>query len=153
MRRESLLHDADDLVIFLRERLPTLPPYVLAGPELSARAAAVLVPLYAIDGEPILLFTRRSVDLARHRGEISFPGGSRDPDDSTLAQTALREAREEIGLDSAQVEILGTLPPVLVSVSNFVITPVVGWLGSGPPALVINPDEVAELIQAPLAAG
>ncbi|MGO8948475.1 MAG: NUDIX hydrolase [Ktedonobacterales bacterium] len=152
MLRESLLHDAGGLVTFLREHLPALAPYVLAGPELSARAAAVLVPLYSIDGEPFLLFTRRSTDLAKHKGEISFPGGSRDPEDVTLTTTALREAREEIGLDPAGVEILGALPPVFVSVSNFVITPQVGWLGQDLPALVVNPAEVAELIQAPLAA-
>ena len=153
MRRETLLHDAESLINHLRQRLQTLPPYTVQhGPELSARAAAVLVPLYAVDGEPYLLFTRRSVDLAKHKGEISFPGGAHEPQDATPAETALREAREEVGLDPAYVEILGMLPPVLVSVSNFFITPEVGWLGKDLPPLVTNPTEVAELIQAPLAA-
>jgi 8-oxo-dGTP pyrophosphatase MutT (NUDIX family) len=66
--------------------------------------------------------------------------------------TALREAREEIGLDPTRVEILGALPPVYVSVSNFMITPQVGWLGEGLPKLAVNAAEVAELINAPLAA-
>jgi 8-oxo-dGTP pyrophosphatase MutT (NUDIX family) len=66
--------------------------------------------------------------------------------------TALREAREEIGLDPYGVEILGALPPVFVSVSNFLITPQVGWIGKDLPPLAVNHAEVAELIQAPLAA-
>jgi 8-oxo-dGTP pyrophosphatase MutT (NUDIX family) len=151
VRRETLLHDADALATFLRVDLPAQPPQALVGPELSARAAAVLAPLYAINREPYLLFTRRSTDLPKHKGEIAFPGGSRDPDDSNLAETALREAQEEIGLDPMQVEILGALPPVFVAVSNFVITPQVGWLAEGLPTLIVNPAEVAELIPAPLA--
>jgi 8-oxo-dGTP pyrophosphatase MutT (NUDIX family) len=152
MQRETLLYDADACVTYLREHVPGLPPHVLAGLELSARAAAVLVPLYAAMGQPYLLFTRRSKNLAKHKGEISFPGGSRDPSDSTLAVTALREAHEEIGVDPIGVEILGALSPVFVSVSNFLITPQVGWLGKDLPPLVVNQAEVAELIQAPLAA-
>jgi 8-oxo-dGTP pyrophosphatase MutT (NUDIX family) len=152
MQRETLLYDADACVTYLREHLPGLPTHVLAEPELSARAAAVLVPLYAAQGQPYLLFTRRSKNLAKHKGEISFPGGSRDPSDSTLATTALREAHEEIGVDPIGVEILGALSPVFVSVSNFLITPQVGWLGEDLPPLVVNQAEVAELIQAPLAA-
>jgi 8-oxo-dGTP pyrophosphatase MutT (NUDIX family) len=152
MQRETLLYDAEACVTFLREQIPSLPPHALAGQELAARAAAVLVPLYATQGEPYLLFTRRSKNLAKHKGEISFPGGSRDPNDSTLAMTALREAQEEIGLDPNGVEILGALSPVFVSVSNFLITPQVGWLGKELPSLIANQAEVAELIQAPLAA-
>jgi 8-oxo-dGTP pyrophosphatase MutT (NUDIX family) len=152
MQRETLLYDADACVTYLRKHLPGLPPYALAGPELSARSAAVLVPLYGADGQPHLLFTRRSKNLAKHKGEISFPGGSRDPGDSSLAMTALREAHEEIGVDPTGVEILGVLSPVFVSVSNFLITPQVGWLGKDLPPLVLNQAEVAELIKAPLAA-
>jgi 8-oxo-dGTP pyrophosphatase MutT (NUDIX family) len=152
VQRGLLLQNAGALVTFLRTRLTV--PSAAAPPEagVSARAAAVLAPIYAVDGRPYLLFTRRSADLPKHRGEISFPGGARDPADASLSITALREAREEIGLDPMRVEILGTLPPVYVSVSNFIITPQVGWLGDGLPTLAVNAAEVAELIHAPLAA-
>src|SRR5215467_13645470 len=148
VQRDLLLHDADALTRFLRGQLASLPPHTPIEAERSARSAAVLAPLYAVAGQPYLLFTKRSGDLPTHKGQISFPGGSRDPADTSLAETALREAKEEIGLEPSQVEILGALTPVYVSVSNFLITPQVGWLGEGLPQLHINPAEVAELIQA-----
>ena len=132
MQRELLLQNAGALVTYLRSRL-TVPAAALPEAEVSARAAAVLAPIYAVDGRPYLLFTRRSADLPKHRGEISFPGGARDPADVSLTMTALREAKEEIGLDPLRVEILGVLPPIYVSVSNFMITPQVGWLSEGLP--------------------
>jgi 8-oxo-dGTP pyrophosphatase MutT (NUDIX family) len=152
VQRGLLLQNAGALVTFLRTQftVPSSPEPPEAGA--SARAAAVLAPIYAVDGRPYLLFTRRSADLPKHKGEISFPGGARDPADASLTITALREAREEIGLDPMRVEVLGALPPVYVSVSNFIITPQVGWLGDGLPTLAVNAAEVAELIHAPLAA-
>src|SRR5439155_14742062 len=71
--------------------------------------AAVLVPLLAVDGEPHLLFTRRSRLLRQHQGQVAFPGGRCHPDDADLVATALREAREEIGLDPPDVRLLGPL--------------------------------------------
>jgi len=74
--------------------------------------SAVLVPLFTDDGGGLhAVFTRRRDDLKRHAGEISFPGGRRDPEDADLAATALREAHEEIGLPPDAVEIVGALPP------------------------------------------
>ena len=150
--RATLLNDARILVPYLRAQLAALAPAALAPGAEAARAAGVLAPLYAVAGRPHLLFTVRSRDLSRHKGEISFPGGSRDPGDHSLGQTALREAREEIGLDPAGVQLVGPLPPVFAAVSNFVITPFIGWLGEGVPTLTPNPAEVAEVIYAPLAA-
>ena len=78
--------------------------------------AAVLAPLYLDEhGEPHLVFTKRRDDLKRHAGEISFPGGRRDPEDSDLTATALREAHEEIGLESFEIEVLGSLPTYTTS--------------------------------------
>lgn len=154
-----------DLVALLTERLaaPTHPetsdpaaPFGTSpaedAPPTVPRAAGVLVPLYARGGAPHLLFTRRAATLPSHRGEISFPGGGRDPEDHTLVETALREAWEELGIDRDRVRVLGLLAPVFTVVSNFLITPVVGWLGDEPLALTPNPSEVAEVIEAPLAA-
>jgi 8-oxo-dGTP pyrophosphatase MutT (NUDIX family) len=99
-----------------------------AGPTV----AAVLVPLYlGAEREPHAVFTRRRSDLRRHAGEISFPGGRRDPRDEDLAATALREAEEEIGLPRAQVRLLGELPAVDTFVTGFRITPYVGLIPAG----------------------
>ena len=152
-RRARLLGDAAALVAYLRLSLPQQDaPLPSSGPAAAAKVAAVLAPVYAQDGQPHLMFTQRSLALSRHRGEISFPGGSRDTADRTLRQTALRETAEEVGLDSGGVEVLGALPSVFTSVSNYLIVPYVGWLGEGFPALAPNVAEVAEVIQAPLAA-
>jgi 8-oxo-dGTP pyrophosphatase MutT (NUDIX family) len=150
--RATLLSDARLLVPYLRAQLAALAPAAFAPGAEAARAAGVLAPRYAVAGRPHLSFTVRSHDLSKHKGEISFPGGSRDLDDRSLSETALREAREEVGLDPVGIELLGPLPPVFAAVSNFVITPFVGWLGEGVPLLTPNPAEVAEVIYAPLTA-
>src|SRR5437660_11468259 len=105
----ELLRRADALTAFLRRALPAAPPRALAPAADLARAAAVLAPLYVRDGVPCLLFTQRSQDLSKHRGEISFPGGARDLGDASLEQTALRETREALGVDPAAVDLLGPL--------------------------------------------
>ncbi len=94
--------------------------------------AAVLVPLYsAPDGELRVVLTKRRADLRRHAGEISFPGGRRDPGDATLSDTALREAEEEIGLARSEVTMVGTLERTSTFATNYVIHPFVGLLESG----------------------
>ncbi len=91
--------------------------------------AAVLVALYeGEDDELRVVLTKRRADLRRHAGEISFPGGRRDPEDSTLADTALREAEEEIGLARAQVTLVGALERTSTFATNYAIHPFVGLL-------------------------
>jgi 8-oxo-dGTP pyrophosphatase MutT (NUDIX family) len=85
--------------------------------------AAVLVPLYP---DLRAVFTERRADLRRHAGEISFPGGRQDHPGEDLRETALREAHEEIGLDPADVELMGALPPVGTFVTRYRIFPFVG---------------------------
>jgi 8-oxo-dGTP pyrophosphatase MutT (NUDIX family) len=89
----------------------------------GTKEAAVLVPLYP---DMRAVFTERRADLRRHAGEISFPGGRQDHPGEDLRATALREAQEEIGLDPADVELLGALPPVGTFVSGYRIFPFVG---------------------------
>lgn len=150
--RVLVLADATALADWLRARLTPISSAALITPSPpTARIAAVLALLYPRDGIPYLLFTRRSSHLHAHRGEISFPGGSCDPGDSGSVATALREAREEIDLASDRIEILGALPPLFTVVSNFWVTPVVGWLADGLPTLSANPDEVDEIIEASVA--
>jgi len=109
--------------------------------------AAVLLPLYGWPDEPGLVFTERRADLRRHAGEISFPGGRRDPEDADLSATALREAQEEIGLDPAAVELGEALPSTSTFVSGYRIHPFVGHIPHpGELGLEPNPAEVETLL-------
>jgi 8-oxo-dGTP pyrophosphatase MutT (NUDIX family) len=108
-------------------------------------AAAVLVPLYISGGHLHAVFTKRNADLRRHAGEISFPGGRRDEDED-LRATALREAEEEIGLASADVEIVGALPPTGTIVTNYAIYPFVGLIEPGG-EFRPNPIEVDSVVE------
>jgi 8-oxo-dGTP pyrophosphatase MutT (NUDIX family) len=112
--------------------------------------SAVLVPLYldASDGRLHAVFTKRREDMRRHPGEISFPGGRRDPGE-TLLQTALREAHEEIGLPPDAVDVLGALEPTPTFVTNYAIYPFVGLIEAGR-EWVIGETEVAEVLELPL---
>jgi 8-oxo-dGTP pyrophosphatase MutT (NUDIX family) len=110
--------------------------------------AAVLVPLFNKEGNCHLLFTKRSEEVKYHKGEISFPGGAVDEEDSELVNTALREASEEIGLKENDVQIIGVLDDI-VTVTEFIVTPFVG-LFHYPYPFRTSPVEIAELIEVPL---
>jgi 8-oxo-dGTP pyrophosphatase MutT (NUDIX family) len=113
--------------------------------------SAVLVPLYADgDGAVHAVFTRRRHDLSRHAGEISFPGGRREPGE-TLLEAALREAHEEIGLPPGDVDVVGALEPVGTFVTNYAIYPFVGVIEPGN-QWVPAAREVAEVLELPLEA-
>jgi 8-oxo-dGTP pyrophosphatase MutT (NUDIX family) len=118
----------------------------------GAKHAGVLVPLYLDErGEVHAVFTRRHDDLRRHPGEVSFPGGRRDPEDADLSATALREAEEEIGLPRDAVEVVGALQPTPTFVTNYAIYPFVGLIEAGF-AWAVAHDEVAEVLELPLEA-
>jgi len=131
------------LPVFTDERLrPRL------HPSDTARPAAVLVLLFPdAAGETRLVLTERLAYDGHHSGEVSLPGGKAEPQDADAAATALREAKEEIGLDSAVsgVSILGSLDEVFIPVSDFRITPVVA-VADNQPSLVANPTEVARIL-------
>jgi 8-oxo-dGTP pyrophosphatase MutT (NUDIX family) len=110
--------------------------------------AAVLVPI-VMRPAPSILLTLRASHLARHPGQVSFPGGRIEPDDASPEAAALREAEEEIGLDPAAVELVGRLP-LHVTGTGYRITPVVGLL-EPPVAPLPDPREVAEVFELPLA--
>jgi 8-oxo-dGTP pyrophosphatase MutT (NUDIX family) len=93
--------------------------------------AAVLVPLYREHGSLHAVFTKRQDDLRRHPGEISFPGGRYDEGEPDLKATALREAKEEIGLPSDAVEIVGALQPTPTIATGYAVYPFVGLIAPG----------------------
>lgn len=131
----------------LRARLGgALDPDPSDAPAPGDRLAAVLVPI--LDGRSVV-FTKRTEDLPRHPGEISFPGGIRHEEDAAPVDTALRETEEELGIDPAAVEVLGALPAVHTFVSGILIVPFVGMLES-PPAFRPNVGEIAEVLAYPL---
>jgi 8-oxo-dGTP pyrophosphatase MutT (NUDIX family) len=110
---------------------------------------AVLLLAYRRQGELVLPFTRRTDKLEMHRGQISLPGGHREPQDGSYEQTALRETCEELGIPERAVEILGPLTPLFIPVSSFCVYPYVGYARR---AWTLRPDarEVAEAFEAPL---
>jgi len=132
----------------LRKKLSSRERKIIDHPPFSH--AAVLVPLYQKEGECHILFTKRSDQVKHHKGEISFPGGMVDEDDRELIHTALREAREEIGLKEKDVEIIGLLDDI-VTVTEFIVTPIVGILPY-PYPFQVSKMEIDELIEVPLSA-
>ena len=108
--------------------------------------AAVLLPMFGHPQRPGLVFTERRLDLRRHPGEISFPGGRQEGPDERLVNTALREAEEEIGLGPAQVEVAGALPPVGTFVTGYKVHPFVGTIPEGF-GFKPNPGEVAAVLE------
>ena len=127
------------------ERMRRVPP----PEEMDARLAAVLVPVLMEPDGPHIVYTVRRGHLNDHAGQISFPGGSAEPDDDSLLETALREAEEEIDLGANLVEVVGEMEEMYIPPSNFLVKPFVGIL---PPEaeLTLSPDEVEEIFTVPL---
>ena len=116
---------------------------------LNCRRAGVLVLLYPCDGEFCLVLTRRTDAVDTHRGQISLPGGSMDPGEDAAA-AALREAWEELAVETGPLDVLGELSPLYIPPSGFCIFPVVAYAAERP-SFVPNPGEVAELLEVSLA--
>jgi 8-oxo-dGTP pyrophosphatase MutT (NUDIX family) len=118
----------------------------------DARQAAVLALFFPKNNDWHLVFIERdsSNPNDRHGGQISFPGGKFEPEDGTLAHTALREAREEVGVDPGNIEILGALTDLYIPVSNFHAHPFVGFTAETP-AFVPQVREVRSVLEVPFA--
>jgi 8-oxo-dGTP pyrophosphatase MutT (NUDIX family) len=132
------------------ESAPSGPPLVGDLPEIRAEAPTAAAVLVAITDrpEPGLILTVRRDDMRTHAGQVAFPGGRIDPGEDTVA-AAVREAQEELGLDPAEVDIVGAIEAYR-TVTGFVVTPVIGII---PPDLPLAPHEpeVAAWFEAPLA--
>lgn len=139
----------------LRRRLASRSPleFSVYGDDGAGRegttAAAVLIPVVGHPGELTVLFTQRTQHLKSHSGQVSFPGGRVEPGDAGVEFTALREAKEEIGLAADRVEILGRLPDYHTR-TGFRVAPVIG-LVAPPLALAPDPREVEAVFEVPLA--
>src|SRR5579875_1110622 len=133
----------------LAERLSRVLLTAEAACDLEVRGrteAGVLVPLYVDGGRMHAVFTKRREDLRRHPGEISFPGGRRDPTDPSLAATALREAEEEIGLPPEAVRLVGALQPTPTIATGYAVYPFVGLIEPGG-VWTLSPREVAQVLE------
>jgi 8-oxo-dGTP pyrophosphatase MutT (NUDIX family) len=118
--------------------------------EEAPRPGGVLLLLYPHEQQLHLVLTRRADTLSNHKGQVSLPGGQRDPGE-TPEITALRELHEELGIEPNQVDVLGRLTPLYIPPSNYCIYPVVGYAAKRP-RFRPNPAEVADVLEVPVAA-
>jgi len=115
----------------------------------DARPSAVLCLLFPVNEELHVLLMKRREDKTAHSGQVSFPGGSFETSDADLRATALREAHEEVGIMSADVDVLGALTPLYIPVSNFNVYPFVGY-SQHRPVYNLSHNEVAYTLEVPL---
>jgi len=111
--------------------------------------SAVLVLIFFENNDYKIILTKRSNKLRKHRGQISFPGGKYDNTDVDLQETAFREAREEIGFENTDIEVLGWLSSLIIPVTNFEVHPLVVFCNNKPD-FRINTEEVDKIIEAPI---
>jgi len=112
------------------------------------RPAGVLVPLRIVEGEAAVVLARRTEQVPHHKGQICFPGGSRDPGDRDLFATAVRESEEELGIRAADVELLGGMEPV-PTVTGFFIQPFLARIPQDA-RFRLGAFEIAEVFDVPL---
>jgi 8-oxo-dGTP pyrophosphatase MutT (NUDIX family) len=146
--RARLLSEAPKLPLMPRRRDYDLNPDSRPQTPRELTPAAVLLPI-VLRNEPTILFTRRTATLARHAGQVSFPGGRAEPGDLSLVETALRETKEETGIGAEHVTVAGFLDAYETG-TGFAILPVVGLLAQGF-ALLPSAAEVEEVFEVPLA--
>ena len=116
----------------------------------DARLSAVLILFYPLNDSIYTVLIQRPTYDGVHSGQVAFPGGKKEPGDVDLIATALREAHEEVGIDPANVEVLGPLTQLYIPPSNFLVTPVVG-VSLQQPKLVSDQHEVQEIMETNIA--
>ncbi len=160
MTQLSFASHIDGIRERLRGNLPGMAVQLTMAPEIRenismdqarkrpCRDASVMLLLFPSQEQPALVLTVRPPHMKQHPGQISFPGGRREPGEDLLT-TALRETQEEIGLEQDQIEVLGRLTPLYIPPSNFCVYPFVGALTHDPP-LTPHSSEVEEILRIPL---
>jgi len=148
-RTGGLFHP--DVIQRLRKRLNRLPREISRR---SHRRASVILPLCTVDGEPSILFTERSHNVNRHKGEVCFPGGMVDEVDASIVDAGLRELHEEVGIHPDIVDVLGVLRcdwTEVTSITGVAVTPIIGYLGAFEELeLDPNPGEVRSYFTVPI---
>lgn len=120
-------------------------------PPVGGRRGSVLMLFGCGEGGPDVLIIERAADMRNHAGQPAFPGGAVDPTDDGVVGAALREAEEEVGLDTSGVVVFAALPALWLPPSGFVVTPVLGWWASPSPVHAVDPREVASVHRVPWA--
>lgn len=152
--------DIEKLKHLLEGPLPGEPAHELMSPSVRhtgtrmpdssrARLSSVLILFFPKEGQWFMPFIQRPVYDGVHSGQISFPGGKCEESDLDYCATALRETHEEIGIDPANIEVLGELTPLYIPNSNFYVYPQVGWM-KHEPVFIPDPTEVDEVIEVPV---
>ena len=134
------MEDVPQALSALTNGLPAAPLEVCGRPD----QAAVLA-LFGDQADPDLVFTIRAEGLRDQPGQISFPGGGWEPGDADLVATALREAQEEVGIDPAEVHLLGGLPRLSMALRGLEVAPVVGWWSGRIDDALLDRREVASV--------
>ena len=155
------IHGARDDLLAVARRADWLPSFPMQATD--PLPASVLVLFGRLDSIPArsddvtvpadldVLLQRRAATLSSHPGQVSFPGGRQDDDDADAVATALREAEEETGLDPDGVEVLGALPGIPLAVSNYLVTPVLGWWRRPSRVAAVDHAETVDVFRVPVA--
>jgi 8-oxo-dGTP pyrophosphatase MutT (NUDIX family) len=138
----------DPLAVDMADISVRMPASVVRGLSTNLRAAGVLIPIIERPEALRVLLTERSADLRHHAGQVSFPGGGMEAHDVDIIATALREAREEVGIQPHEVDIAGFLNPT-PTITGFAVTPIVGLVRETF-TLKVDPMEVERVFEVPL---
>jgi 8-oxo-dGTP pyrophosphatase MutT (NUDIX family) len=134
-------------LLAVKEALQAHPRHMVEVP--GRRQAAVLIMLFERDGGPWVVLTERTHTVSMHKGEISFPGGARDPEDEDLWATAVRETVEELGVDPNSLQQLGAMDDYPTFASGYIVSPFVAAV-TPPEEWKASPAEIARVIELPL---